>query len=130
MKILTRFLYLALTIGLVVFAPFYANKTTSAISVNRYVDPTGTDLGNDCSVMGTPCQTIQWAVDQSVDGDIVNVAAGTYTEPTNILFIDKSLTFKGAQFGVDARTRVAQPESIISNSQGTSVSASGVVIDG
>ena len=128
MKFLTRFLYFLLTIGLVVFAPFYANKTTSA-AANRYVATTGSDT-TDCSNSLTPCATIQYAINQSAAGDTIVVDSGTYTEPTNLLHITKSLTFLGKQAGVDARTRMAVPESIISNSQGTSVEASGVIVDG
>jgi hypothetical protein len=46
--------------------------------------------------------TIQEAVDAASDNDTIIVAAGLYKE--NIV-IDKSLTLKGAQAGVDARTR-------------------------
>ena len=45
--------------------------------------------------------TIQEAIDAASDGDTVMVAPGLYGS----VVIDKSLTLKGAQAGVDARTR-------------------------
>jgi len=46
--------------------------------------------------------TIQEAIDAASDDDIIVVAAGLYEES---VVINKSLTLKGAQAGVDARTR-------------------------
>src|SRR6266496_6287177 len=72
---------------------------------------------------------IQDAVNAASPGDTVQVCAGTYPEGPGPLTINKTLTLKGAQAGTDARTR-GGPESIINDIQGTSVSASNVVIDG
>ena len=60
-------------------------------------------------------------------GGTVNVAAGTFTEN---LTITQTVTLRGAQAGVDARTRPGTPasESILAN--GVYVNANGVVIDG
>ena len=119
--------------GLVFLGPGNLSKKASAIpqpiATDRYVATGGSDGANDCSVMGSPCATIQHAVSESTAGDTIHVAAGTYSEASNILNIDRTLTLLGAQAGIDARTRVAS-ESIISNSQGTIVSASNVIVDG
>jgi parallel beta-helix repeat protein len=60
-------------------------------------------------------------------GGTVNVGAGTF--PQN-LTINQTVTLRGAQAGIDARTRPGTPasESILTN--GVYVSASNVVIDG
>jgi hypothetical protein len=61
--------------------------------------------------------TIQEAVDAASDNDTIMVAAGLYKE--NVV-IDKSLTLKGAQAGVDARNR-SGAETIIEPDEGTGI---------
>ncbi len=56
----------------------------------RYVSPSGDDIG-DCTV--NPCKTIVYAIGQSVSGDTLQIAAGTYPEE---LMVHKSLSFMGA----------------------------------
>ncbi len=51
-------------------------------ATTRYVATTGADAG-DCSSSLAPCQHMQYAVDQSVSGDTIKVAAGTYRFSTN-----------------------------------------------
>lgn len=58
---------------------------------NRYVSPVGVNAG-DCSIPGSPCLTIQYAVNQAINGDNINVAAGTYNENVEI---NKSVTLTG-----------------------------------
>jgi parallel beta-helix repeat protein len=75
--------------------------------------------------------TINAAINAASDGDTIIVAAGLYKENVNI---NKSLTLKGAQAGVDARTR-SGAETIIKPNGGIGISirtADGrvVVIDG
>ncbi|HUW46662.1 MAG TPA: right-handed parallel beta-helix repeat-containing protein, partial [Dehalococcoidia bacterium] len=61
--------------------------------------------------------TIQEALDAASDGDTIVVAAGLYEENVNV---NKSLTLKGAQAGVDARTR-SGAETIIEPDEGTGI---------
>lgn len=97
-----------------------------ALALDRFVATTGVDAG-DCTQPAAPCLTVQYAIGQASVADAVRLAPGTYA--TDLVAIEKPLTLAGAQFGIDARTR-AGPESILSASQGVSVAASNVVIDG
>ena len=48
---------------------------TLAQAVTRYVALTGVDTGG-CTSAGSPCRHIQYAMNQAVAGDVVQVAAG------------------------------------------------------
>jgi hypothetical protein len=103
---------------------------SAAAATTWYVDGTnGNDL-NGCMSPATACQTIQAAVAKASSNDTIIVAAATYPEPAGgPLTINKTLTLRGAQTGVDARSR-AGAESVITDPQGTSIAASNVVFDG
>jgi hypothetical protein len=106
-----------------------AGVKTMRAAGSWYVDATNGNDGNSCSAPGTgnACQTIGAAVSKSTSGDTINVAAGTYNEQVTIGI---SLTFKGAQAGIDARTR-SGAESIITYAGGAVlIEADGVVVDG
>ena len=85
----------------------------------------------------TVYSTIQAAVNAATAGAIINVDAGTYPE---LVTVNKSLTIRGAQAGVDARGNTRQAgtnESIVTGksvSDGTSsgfyINANDVTIDG
>lgn len=91
---------------------------------------TGNDANACCTPMMGACQTIQAAVTKASPLDTISVAAGMYPESAGgPLSINKTLTLLGANAGVDARNPRG-PESIVADSQGTSVAASDVVIDG
>lgn len=58
----------------------------------RYVESTGTDIGN-CTDPSNACATINYAMEMAGSGDVIDIAAGVYTEQINI---EKDLTFQGA----------------------------------
>ena len=74
--------------------------------------------------------SITAAVAAASNGDQIDVCAGTYTET---VIVNKFLTLRGAQAGVDARTRAvpAASESILNAPGGSlSITASNVTVDG
>jgi hypothetical protein len=117
-----------LIVLVVLLCPFGASTAQGATCLVD--DAGGNDANSCCTPMMGACKTINAAVTKAAAGDTVSVAAGTYTEPAaQPLPINKTLTLLGAQAGVDARTRMG-PESVVADMDGTSVSASNVVIDG
>ncbi|MCH8960726.1 MAG: hypothetical protein IH820_05225 [Bacteroidetes bacterium] len=69
------------------------NLATNPISdVRRYVAMAGNDAG-DCTNSLDPCATLAYAVGQANNGDIIDLAAGTYNEPG--LLIEKNLIIQG-----------------------------------
>lgn len=53
--------------------------STNAFAQTRYVSGSGNDSSNDCTVSGSPCATIQAAVDVSIPGDSILVSPGVYS---------------------------------------------------
>ena len=51
---------------------------------DRWVDPTGSDAGNDCATQASPCSTIAHAIAEAVVGNTIHIASGTYTSPLNV----------------------------------------------
>jgi hypothetical protein len=72
----------------------------------RYVATTGNDDGN-CLSAGSPCATIRYALAVAVDGDVIEVAAGTYTEPG--LEVGKDVTIRGASAAATVVQAAAEP---------------------
>ncbi|MFO0694362.1 MAG: right-handed parallel beta-helix repeat-containing protein [Polyangiales bacterium] len=82
-----------------------------AAPATRYVATTGSDTG-DCSASSSPCLTINYAVTKASAGDVIQVASGTYAE---MVVVDKSLVFRGANAGVSAGVSPGSrgPESVV-----------------
>src|SRR5262245_40145637 len=132
MTIAARRWTFAITCLIMFGLPSWARAACSAACGNPTCfvdDATGVD-GAGCCTAVTPCKTIQGAVNDVAAGRVISVAAGTYAEPAaGPLTINKTVTLCGAQAGVDARGRVAS-ESIITDSQGTYITANNVIVDG
>lgn len=108
----------------------------SASALQITVNDNGTGPGPAGANCGAaPFTTIQAAVNAASPGDEILVCAGTYSAGAGVIAVNttKQLVFKGAQAGVDARTRSVPiaSESVVSDADGAfSLSATGVVIDG
>lgn len=70
----------------------------TAAAVDRYVDAAIGANVPDCSVMASPCQTIQYALSHSLAGDTIHIAAGTY--PENVVIGLDGITLQGAGAGI------------------------------
>jgi hypothetical protein len=123
-KNLTLFSILALmlTVGLMIFG---GQKSQAAGP--WYVSTTGNDT-NDCLSPATACQTLQAAINYASAGDTINVEPGIYPY-AGVVTVNKTLTLKGAQAGLDARSRF-EAESILENSGGLYITANNVIVDG
>ena len=75
----------------------------------------------------TSYSTIQAAVNAAVAGQTINVDAGTYNETVTI---NKSLTIRGAQAGVDARNTRGTESIVYATQTVFDVFANDVTIDG
>ena len=99
-----RILSLILCVALCAFALaallLLTGYPAHAANATRYVATTGADTG-DCTGPNNPCRTVQYAVEQASDGDLVKVAAGTYTDLNNqggqfqAVYITKTVTIRG-----------------------------------
>jgi hypothetical protein len=88
LRIFFRVLMMSVMAGMIcLYQPAFASGT------NRYVDTTGLDTDNDCATRLTPCQTIAYTISRAASGDMIRIAAGSYSEN---LSIGKDLKFYGA----------------------------------
>jgi len=107
-------------------------------AADLYVDDTGTNSGN-CQNSGSPCRTIQYAINQAIAGDTIHIAAGTYRHSTNgevfPITINKNLTLVGAGAAsteINGYTPPSNPKDVIQvgNTTSSIVNISGLRIEG
>ncbi len=96
-----------------------------------YVSPTGTDAG-DCTAPYSPCLTVQYAVDSAVEGSVIKVASGVYTQVharprrdvqttgivTQVLYISKTLTLQGGYTTTNWTTADPETNPTVLDAQG------------
>lgn len=126
MKFKNLILFPALALIVSVGVMMFGGQRTQAAGP-WYVSTIGND-SNDCLSTLTACLTLQAAINKASAGDTINVEPGIYPY-AGVVTVNKTLTLKGAQAGVDARSRF-EVESILQNSGGLYVTANDVVIDG
>lgn len=71
--------------------------TPGVDEAQRYISLAGFDTG-DCSNIVTPCRTFVYTMTQAVSGDLVQAAAGTYTE-NGYIFVPLNVDIRAA--GID-----------------------------
>ena len=85
-----------------------------ALATFREVSPNGTDVDNECLLLGPPCATIQHAIDVADNGDWIDPHAGTYAETVTIV---KPLTL----FGPNGSARPGEPQAVVEGGAGTTI---------
>ena len=77
------FIGVALVLALVLLLSPLPHAQTKPLTfpagATRYVSASGDDTANECTIGGTPCRTVQRAIEVAQDSDEIRVATGTYT---------------------------------------------------
>ena len=118
-----------------------AERPLSDATPTHYVTITGTDSSN-CSTPEGACLTIQYAVDQAGEGDVIKVATGTYagvsahaappeypgpSVVTQVVYISKTVTIQGGYTTTNWTTPhpITQPTTIDVQGQGRGILITG-----
>jgi hypothetical protein len=73
-----------------------AATPASALAAERYVKKTGSNASNTCLVESAPCLTVQHAVNNSANGDVINVGPGEYVEQVSAAAVNVVIRGAGA----------------------------------
>mgnify|MGYP000243087475 CR=1 FL=1 len=106
--------------------------TINPVTGTRYVAPNGRDVNNNCTdVFGYgPCRTVQHAVAEAQDGNVIKVAQGVYADLsgrgtyTQVLYLDKDVILQGGYAadpvgdGWDVADPLARPTILDAGAQG------------
>ena len=95
-------LIIILLVTNVFFQTTSSNVNAAFSQITRYVSSGGIDSGN-CSSATSPCRSIQYAINQSISGDTILVAQGTYTYNQSI---DPCPFLKNSNIGKDGSAAV------------------------
>jgi hypothetical protein len=108
-----------------------------------YVATSGSDAGNDCTNAGSPCLTIQHAVDEACGGDTINVYPGTYSETADVpsppacsgdtvgLYIaTNGITIQGVDSGGTAITDPASVQATVNTNSNLCFGPDGIFVTG
>src|SRR5436309_9643670 len=105
-------------------------NSSVSVAATLVVDDDGMASATDCNATTPAFPTISAAVGAASPGDTIKVCPGMYPE---LVTVNKTLTFLGAQASVDARTRAVPltSESVVGAPDGAfQIEANNVVIDG
>jgi hypothetical protein len=84
----------ALIVGALGVTVAWAGPASASGGVTLYVNSAGSDTGNDCTQLLTPCATVSYAVSQAATGDTIEVA-GTIEDNVTVPSTISTLTISG-----------------------------------
>ena len=112
---------------------FNLGSALCAEAATRFVATSGSDAANDCLGAGSPCKTITHALTQTLAGDTVSVAAGTYNTAlgeTFPLLINVDLTLTGDLAGSTILDATGANQRVLTVSGGVTAEISEVTVTG
>jgi parallel beta-helix repeat protein len=145
-RILSLVLSLTLCLAALVIVLSLVGDPARAQGSTRYVATTGTDDGA-CTDSNNPCRTVQYAVDEAADSDVIKVATGVYNDihlrppppgypnpptsglVTQTVYLSKTLTIRGGYTVTDwiAPNPEVNPATLDAQAQGRVLLVAGTI---